>query len=128
LTSGRLCEPILFSRVQMSEKRKHKRSVLVSYFDAIDDENKSVVGYLVDISPGGLMLISKKPLETGRAMTLTIDIPAEIDESRQLCVKATGIRSLKDVDFDYFNTGFIMESTTPENQKIIDNLIAAFEL
>jgi hypothetical protein len=112
----------------MTEKRRFKRSILVSYFDTVDEEDNEMIGYLADISQGGMLLISKEPIATDRSMSLVIDIPEEIHASGTLRMTVRSIRCMKDPDFSYFNTGFVMEQTTPDGRLIIDKLIETFEL
>lgn len=112
----------------MSEKREHKRALLVSYLDIQDAAINKEIGYLVDISHGGMMLISKNPIPVDSDMSLIIRIPEEIDETKALNVTAKSLRSIKETDLDYFSTGFRFNELTSDDLSIVDNIVAAFEL
>jgi c-di-GMP-binding flagellar brake protein YcgR len=112
----------------MSEKRVHQRSFLVSYLNASDTETNKDIGYVVDISKGGMMVISKKPITMDMNMSLAINVPEEITETKTFNVTAKSIRSIKDGDMDYYSTGFIFDELRSDDLQVLDNIIAAFEL
>ena len=74
------------------------------------------------------MLISKQPMEVNKSMSLTIDIPDETESVQKLMVKARSVRCVKDMDFDYYNTGFAFERISNDEKKLIDILINLYEL
>ncbi len=112
----------------MSDQRVHKRSLLVSYLDAHDTATNEVVGYVVDISQGGMMVISKKPINVKMSISLAINVPEEVIETKVFNVTARSIRSIKDEDLNYYNTGFMFNELRPEDLPVLDNIVAAFEL
>ena len=112
----------------MSDKRKHKRALLVSYLDAHDTTTSKDIGYVVDISQGGMLLISKNPIPVEISMIIAINVPEESTETKAFNVTARSIRSIKDGDLNYFNTGFIFNELRPDDLQVLDNIIAAFEL
>jgi len=112
----------------MAEKRKHKRAILISYLDIYDTGSNLEVGYVVDISNGGMQLISKDAIPVEQTFSYTIEIPNEVHESGIFSVNASSIRSTQDEFLDYYNTGFSFEDLNPEQAAIVDNIIAALEL
>ncbi len=112
----------------MSDKRVHKRAFLISYLDAQDTATNEVIGYVVDISQGGMMVISKKPIAVDMSMSLAINVPEEITETKVFNVTAKSIRSIKDGELDYYNTGFMFNELRTNDLSVLDNIVAAFEL
>lgn len=112
----------------MSEKRKHKRAILMSYLDIYDTGSEEEVGYVVDISQGGMLLISKDEIQTDQAFTYTIEIPSEIREEGAFTVTAMSIRCTKDDFLDYYNTGFCFQDLSDDDVKIINDIVAVLEL
>ena len=49
----------------MEEKRKHKRVNLIYYLEIFDNTTDKHLGYLVDITPEGLMMISEEQMPSG---------------------------------------------------------------
>ena len=112
----------------MSDKRVHKRALLVSYLDAHDTATNEDVGYVVDISQGGMMVISKKPITIDMSMSLAINVSEEVTKTKVFNVTARSIRSIRDGDLDYYNTGFMFDELRSEDLQVLDNIVAAFEL
>lgn len=112
----------------MSDKRKHKRAILMSYLDIYDTGSETGLGYVVDISQGGMLLISKDEISVDHSFNYTIEIPNEIREAGFFKVTATSIRCVRDDFLDYYNTGFRFENLSEENLKIVDDIAAAFEI
>ena len=100
----------------------------MSYLDIYDTGSETEVGYVVDISHGGMLLISRDEIPIDQSFTYTIEIPSEIKESGVLSVTAVSIRCIQDDFLDYYNTGFSFEDLSAEDLKVVDNIVAAFEL
>ena len=111
----------------MSEKRKYKRASLVSYLDVHDTMTNKDIGYVVDISQSGMLLISKNSIPVDISMILDIKVPEEITETKAFNVTVKSIRSIKDGDLDYFNTAFVFNELKSDDLLVLDNIIAAFE-
>ena len=47
------------------EQRKHKRVNLIYYLEIYDNNSEKHLGYLVDITPEGLMMISEEEVQAG---------------------------------------------------------------
>lgn len=112
----------------MSEKRKHDRLLLLSYFNTYSAENDSTLGYLADISQGGLLLISKTPIKTDVSIPIKIDIPEDVDETQELKLVAKSVRCIRDSEFDYFNIGFQVESVSEQDLEKYEKLISIYSL
>ncbi|MCP4753697.1 MAG: PilZ domain-containing protein [Proteobacteria bacterium] len=110
------------------EKRKHKRTLLASYLDTYEMDSHNVIGYLADISHGGMMLISKNPIQVNKAMSLHVNLPDESNNNKELKLVARSIRCIKDSDFNYFNTGFEIKDLSSRDIETIDHLVARHEL
>ena len=55
-----------------SEQRKMKRRHLIYYLEAVDRDTDQPIGFLVDITTKGIMLMSETPIETGKIFHLKI--------------------------------------------------------
>lgn len=92
----------------------------------VDVETDQLFGYMVDITPEGLMLTSEEPVETKANFTLRVDLPSEIEGSDHLNVSVQSIWSEKDDESGFFNTGFQFIDISLEDLKIVDQVIAKF--
>lgn len=116
------------SEKKVRERRKYKRWLLSSYFDAYEMKMNSTLGYLADISYGGMMLISKYPVETNIVLPLRIDLDAEVDKSGQMQVVTQSVRCDEDKDYNYFNIGLKLIDLSSANLAIIKRLIEKYAI
>lgn len=114
----------------MDEKRKAERWKTADYydrlgpsesakFDVIDLNINQSIGHLVDINSDGMRLQSEEAMEKGLIFKLRIDLPEEIKGSDQLVVDARSLWSKKNVDQEYYQTGFEFLTKFPHDDKII---------
>jgi hypothetical protein len=89
-------------------------------FDVTDGQ---LIGHLVDITKEGLMLISELPLINEKQYSFRMVLPAEILNKGELTFVATVIWCKKDVNPDFYATGFRMVSISDEDMAIIESLI-----
>lgn len=124
----RIGKPSFLSDEHMLEKRKHKRSILVSYFDTYEREEKVFLGYLADISYGGMTLVSKKPIETNQVMSIQIEVSNDDNKRNDLLLDAKCIHCKEQKNHNYFNIGFELKEITETDINNIDDLMSLYEL
>ena len=108
----------------MDERRLLKRRHLLYYLSVEDTDTGVLLGHLVNVTAGGIMLMSLEPIPTGRVFQLRMTIPAGAEGARQTLVfQAKSVRSGKDVNPDFFDTGFHMVSLTPTQLGLMETLI-----
>ena len=107
----------------MENKRKLKRRHLIYYLRVFDVTNGQLIGHLVDITKEGLMLISELPLINEKQYSFRMVLPAEILNKAELTFVATVIWCKKDVNPDFYATGFRMVSISDDDMTIIESLI-----
>ncbi len=100
----------------------------MSYLDIYDTGSDLEIGYVVDISHGGMALISRNEIPTDQSFSYTIEIPSEVRESGVFSVTALSVRCIQDEFLDYYNTGFSFQNLSTDDLKIVDDIVAAFEL
>ena len=110
------------------ERRKHKRWILSSYFDTYETKMNSSLGYLADISFGGMMLISKYPVQTNIVLPLRIELNKEVDKNSKMQVITRTVRCDEDKDYKYFNIGLKLIDLSSSNLAIIKRLIEKYAI
>jgi len=108
----------------MSERRKNKRWGLQSEPAAVDAKSGSTIGYLSDISLGGMMLVSNDPLQTNIVMPLTVDLSNKTSKNEPLKVVTTIVRCNKDHKKSSFKSGLKLVDVALHELKAIELLIA----
>lgn len=108
------------------ERRKFKRRYLMYYARVFDKRTGRVIGYVVDLTQEGLMLISEEPVEPNTRFRLRMDLPEDLSEKKFLDFEAESRWCKKDMDPNFYAIGFHMEETAPEVLETIHTMIAAY--
>ncbi len=88
------------------EKRKHNRSRSIFDLKVTDRDTLLVIGYLLDLSSGGLGIIGDDPIETHRAFRLELTIPLDEKEKEMIAFDATSLWCKKAPEAELYHTGF----------------------
>lgn len=112
----------------MTERRKHKRWLLSTFFDTYNDETDTSVGYLAEISHGGVMLINEQPIQTNIVMPLKITFEDRSDEDNQMQVVSKVVRCEKNRNLDYYNTGCKLVDLSTDDKKVIERIIKMYAM
>lgn len=110
----------------MLDRRKLKRKYLAFYTRVFEAGTRRLVGHLVDITPGGCMLISETPVRTGQVFQLKLELTADIAEASYLEFTAHSLWCREDVNPRFYNTGFDFVSITPEGVEVIQRIVDAY--
>ncbi len=110
----------------MVEKRKSIRRHLIYYLRVFDQKQDKLVGHLVDISKIGFMLMSETPLKTDKNYHFNLELPTEVRGVNQISFTAKSVWGKKDINPDYYNTGFQLQTMAPDHLDIIRSLIVRF--
>jgi c-di-GMP-binding flagellar brake protein YcgR len=112
----------------MEERRIGKRWILNSYFDVYREDHDSSPSYLADISTGGMLLISKHPVQANMMMPLRIALNDEIASDGELKITTQVVRCRKDENFEYYNTGCKLIDLSNSKLEIIEQMIEMYAL
>jgi hypothetical protein len=108
----------------MAETRKLKRRHLIYYLRVMDSRTGRLLGHLVDVTTEGIMLMSQQPIPTGELFKLRMVLPAEAPEQTvTIDLEAKSLWSRKDVNPDFFDTGFQIVTASPPQLAAIATLI-----
>lgn len=108
------------------QKRRYPRRHLVYYLRVFDVDSHKPIGHSVDHTPEGIMLISDDPIATDKVYHLKMILPAKIMKKKVLAFDAKSLWCRKDVNSDFFDTGFKLLNVTPKKSEIIKGLIEDF--
>ncbi|HOB62786.1 MAG TPA: PilZ domain-containing protein [Candidatus Competibacteraceae bacterium] len=88
------------------ENRKHKRWYLMMYLRVYRQDNKELLGHIVDISREGMRLVSDKPITLNQTFQLWVDVPKENAARQHIALEVESLWSGRDVNPDFYDTGF----------------------
>jgi c-di-GMP-binding flagellar brake protein YcgR len=109
----------------MLEKRVHKRRHLVYYLRAVDNATGREIGRVGDISPGGILLVSKNKIALHSEYEVGIEL-SDLENNKQhqqLIVKIMPMWAKKDVNPDYMCIGSKFVDITEKDKLIIMDII-----
>jgi len=105
------------------ERRNIERKYLVFYLRVFDGLSNRVLGYLRDISPGGIMLITESQLVDDEDFQLRMRLPTLARDRKEIIFPATTRWCRCDGNPDFFLAGFEMENLAQRSSRYITNLI-----
>ncbi len=105
------------------ERRRLKRRHLIYYLKVTHQADNHLIGYLVDITTEGLMLISNDPIEPQTEFPFRMALPEEVLSKNEIEIQARCMWCKKDVNPDFYASGFQIMSISEEDQIIITSLI-----
>jgi hypothetical protein len=108
------------------EKRKLKRRHLIYYLRVFNNLNGELVGHMVDITEEGVMLISEQPIDIGTEIEMRMQLPFEILERNELTFSATCQWCKKDVNPDFYASGYSFTGLPMNDVVIIESLIQRY--
>lgn len=88
------------------ERRNCDRRELIYYLRTNVAHTGQDIGYIANVSAGGIKLISRNPIEPNTAVQLKINLPIKIGDVSHLKFNATSRWSTKNLASGYFESGF----------------------
>lgn len=110
----------------MKERRRIARKYLMYYSRVFNQKTGEVLGHLVDISAGGALLLSEKPLPVGEIFSLRMELPDELGQKQFLSFEARSAWSSQDTIPEFYDTGLELINPNHSTLTTIEHLIEAF--
>ncbi len=110
-----------------AEKRRLKRWYLVLYLRVFEQDTSALLGHIVDISKEGMRLVSDKPLVLNHTYRLWVDVPKEGTSRQRIHLEAESLWTGRDVNPDFYDTGFRMLNISPQALLQLQLLIEEFK-
>ena len=107
----------------MRDKRKLKRRHLLYYLKVMDRDSDALIGFLVDITTQGIMIMSESPIKTGILFHLKILLPTEDMNKKYLNFDAKSMWSERSINTDFYDTGFELINVNSKDFASIEKII-----
>ena len=111
----------------MSEKRVIERHHLPYYLQVYNRVTNKPLGYIVNISSQGMMLVSKNRLLTHAIFDMQIKLPVAIDGSKRIDFEALSHWCHPDVTPGCYDTGFSFNNPPEELKSLVKALAEYFK-
>ena len=113
----------------MNNHRKESRKKLVAFTPVYDLLHKTLIGYIGDLTPQGVMVIGEKQVEINKHFTLGVEFPDNQTEAltMRVAISARAAWCRPDDSPQYFNIGFEFIDVSPENATVIEAILNRYQ-
>lgn len=108
----------------MGDRRKLERKYLTYFSRVVDRNNGRLLGYLVDLTTGGALLVGNTPLKTNEIFHLRIDLPEGFSSQEQLDIDVEAVWCHPDVDPEFYRTGLKLLQPQPADLLVLERLLS----
>jgi c-di-GMP-binding flagellar brake protein YcgR len=110
--------------MKVTNQRKFSRHQLINYLNVFKYDTNEPLGYLVDISLGGGMLVNNMPIPIGEKFKILIVLPTDFPSESYFDIEIESVRECQDlIDNKQYNTGFRFFNINSQQQEIIAYII-----
>ena len=110
------------------EKRILNRHHLIYYLRVYDNTSSHVIGHVVDISSGGVMLITDEPLVPGKDYRLRMRFPGMNSSRDELIFESLCRWCREDENPAFYLVGLQIQNIYPEEANFIQGMISELGL
>jgi hypothetical protein len=108
------------------ERRQYARNELKYFARVYNRKIGRLIGYLVNINPIGVMVISEKPIDPGASVGLHIDFSESLDCAPNLDLDAKCVWSRPDKESEFFELGFKLPDLREEQVRCIEQIVKRY--
>lgn len=112
--------------MRASDYFDQNRTYLRQFFSVYDQTNDHLVGHIMDISAGGMMMISNDPIEADKILKLRIELPEVIKAGGRLMLEARCVWCKKQENPACHYSGIKFISISEEQIGMIEKLIEMY--
>ncbi len=110
----------------MENRRRHNRTYLTYFSQVSDLETGILLGYLVDLTTGGALLIGSYPLDLNVTYRLRVELPDGFDSQGEMVLEAKAVWRQPDVDPEFYRIGLQLTQITPKDLMLLEKLLNTY--
>jgi len=107
----------------LEDRRKHKRKSLSQHLNVYCENSEQPIGKLVNITPDGFMMRSKRLFEAQHTFHFKIFLPGLFFRRKEITFTAVSVWCRREDDFETFHTGFQLRVIEPKDLHLIQNMV-----
>jgi hypothetical protein len=113
----------------MSKLRMVKRRKVMTFTPVYDLHANILLGYLGDLTLKGALMVSEKPVEIDRNLTLAIEFRKSSEKTaRRMTILARVAWCKQEEHRTYYNTGLEFQEMTEQNKKVIEAILEKYQI
>jgi len=111
----------------MSKLRMIKRRKILTFTPVYDSHANILLGYLGDLTLKGALMVSEKPVEVDRTMTLAIEFRKTSEKPAKRMTFLARVAWCKQEEHrTHYNTGLEFQDMTEQNIKAIETILKKY--
>ena len=107
----------------MNEKRKAPRKKAPEKVTVYDQATDNAVGQVVNMSTGGVLLLSDSPIPVDSVFQFRVELPESIEDTDSLNFGVESLWGSPAMDENYYWTGFQIIDISESDSRILEILI-----
>ncbi|HHW78803.1 MAG TPA: PilZ domain-containing protein [Xanthomonadaceae bacterium] len=111
------------------ERRAYERYSVEFYLCVYNRDTDALLGHVVDISLGGMQLLSETPIAGGELFRFRMDVSLESGRKEVVEFEARNIWQAEDPNPGFYNAGFQFQALSPAAmqsiQEIVEEIVAS---
>lgn len=107
----------------MDERRSERRKLLSYFSRVVERDSGYLLGYLVDLTTGGAMMVGNIYLEPNSPLSLRLDLPEDFTPQEKLDLEVLTVWSRPDQDPELYRTGLRLVDIKPADLLILEKLL-----
>lgn len=108
---------------EMDDRRRESRKYLSYFSRVIDRDSGYMLGYLVDMTTGGALLVGNIFLQPNSVLKLRLDLPDGFGSQEQLDLEVQTVWSRPDKDPEFYRTGMKLININPSDLILLERLL-----
>jgi hypothetical protein len=105
------------------DRRRQDRKFLTFFAQVSDRRNGMLLGYLVDLTTGGALLIGELPLARDEIFPIRMDLPEGFADKDRLELDVRAVWNSPDVDPGLYRTGLRLINPSGEDLNLLVKLL-----
>jgi hypothetical protein len=110
----------------MDERRREERKYLTYFSRVIDPNTGRMLGYLVDMTTGGAMLVGNVSLKLQEVYEICVDLPDGFAEMENLHLMVRAVWKQPDADPEFYRTGLQLVKIEPQALLLLERLLQRY--
>ena len=109
-----------------NERRKQPRKKLDPLLEVFDINEECQLGKAVDISQGGIMLLSERPVPVNKVWQLSLDLPSQTNEHHTVFFGAESLWCQVSEKSNQYWAGFQVIDISHEDSATINDFVSGY--
>jgi len=105
------------------ERRAYERYSVEFYLCVYNRDTDALLGHVVDISLGGMQLLSETPIAGGELFRFRMDVSLESGRKEVVEFEARSIWQAEDLNPGFYNAGFQFQALSPAAMQNIQEIV-----